>query len=90
MYIFSGTDSNFITQIFTLTLAYLHYGPIKSFSDYQEQVKACADFKQELEDYERNQLNDPVNGPMANIILQRGKVCGHQERKIKLILSEGV
>ncbi|KAH8550974.1 ubiquitin elongating factor core-domain-containing protein [Umbelopsis sp. PMI_123] len=66
-------DSNFITQIFTLTLAYLHYGPIKSFSDYQEQVKACADFKQELEDYERNQLNDPVNGPMANIILQRGK-----------------
>ncbi|KAI8580706.1 hypothetical protein K450DRAFT_235570 [Umbelopsis ramanniana AG] len=65
--------SNFITQVFTLTLAYLHYGPIKSFSDYQEQVKACADFKQELEDYERNQMNDPVNAPMANIILQRGK-----------------
>lgn len=45
-------------------------------------MKACADFKQELEDYERNQMNDPVNAPMANIILQRGKVCTFQSGEV--------
>jgi hypothetical protein len=30
----SISDANFITQVFVITLAYLHYGPIKTFVDY--------------------------------------------------------
>lgn len=71
----SISDANFITQVFVLTLAYLHYGPIKTFVDYKDLVKACTDFKQEIEEYERNQLANPTNAAMSNMILERGKVC---------------
>jgi ubiquitin conjugation factor E4 B len=68
-------DANFITQVFVLTLSYLHYGPVKTFVDYRDLAKACNDFKQEIEEYERNQAANATNAAMTNMILQRGKVC---------------
>lgn len=74
-------DANFITQVFVLTLAYLHYGPVKTFVDYRDLTKACNDFKQEIEEYERNQAANPANAAMSNMILQRGKVTFADPKK---------
>ncbi|KAF7721031.1 hypothetical protein EC973_005541 [Apophysomyces ossiformis] len=66
---------NFITEIFFLTLAFLHYGPIRSLINYNDLMREYSETKKQTERMERETLA-AANGTQAvmqEFVLKRFK-----------------
>lgn len=48
---------NFITDIFFLTLAFMHYGPIRTFINYNEFKREYSEIKRQAERMEQEAAN---------------------------------
>ncbi|KAI8381300.1 ubiquitin elongating factor core-domain-containing protein [Radiomyces spectabilis] len=71
----STSSHSFITEIFYLTLTFLHYGPIRSFVNYNEFMREYSELKKQCTRYEEeaSRLANTPQGMMQDFVAKRLK-----------------